>query len=126
MTKEWTELSHMSTARCQMGVAILDRYLYVVGGNNSSQDVLSSVEKYSFDEDKWTTVCSMSVCRAIPAVASADGILYVAGGDQPCEVNFYRAQVTISSVECYDPLTNTWKSCPDLPVSRSEAGAVVL
>lgn len=109
-----------------MGVAILDRYLYVVGGNNSTQDVLSSVEKYSFDEDKWTTVCPMSVCRAIPAVASADGILYVAGGDQPCEVNFYRAQVTISSVECYDPLTNTWKTCPDLPVSRSEAGAVVL
>ena len=45
---------------------------------------------------------------------------------QTCEVNFYRAQITISSVECYDPLTDMWRSCTDLPMSRSEAGAVVL
>lgn len=126
VTREWTPLARMQMARCQMGVAILDRYLYVVGGNSSHQDVLSSVERYSFDEDKWVTVSPMSVSRAIPAVAAADGLLYVAGGDQPCEVNFYRAQVTISAVECYDPLSDTWKNCPDLPTSRSEAGAVVV
>ncbi|XP_073824139.1 actin-binding protein IPP [Musca autumnalis] len=126
VTKEWQPLARMQVARCQMGVAILDRYLYVVGGNSSSQAVLSSVERYSFDDNTWSTVCAMSVPRAIPAVAAADGLLYVAGGDQPCEATFYRAQVTISAVECYDPLTDTWKNCPDLPVSRSEAGAVVV
>lgn len=151
VTEEWQPLARMQVARCQMGVAILDRYLYVVGGNSSSQAVLSSVERYSFDDNTWTTVCAMSVPRAIPAVAAADGLLYVAGGDQvitsqmvcysqheysglmlcffckkPCEATFYRAQVTISAVECYDPLTDTWKNCPDLPVSRSEAGAVVV
>lgn len=78
-------------------------------------------------------------------MAAADGLLYVAGGDQvsfglkflivfikitffvqTCEVNFYRAQITISSVEVYDPLNDVWRSCIDLPSSRSEAGAVVL
>ncbi|XP_061387651.1 actin-binding protein IPP [Musca vetustissima] len=126
VTKEWQPLARMQVARCQMGVAILDRYLYVVGGNSSPQAVLSSVERYSFDDNTWSTVCAMSVPRAIPAVAAADGLLYVAGGDQPCEATFYRAQVTISAVECYDPLTDTWKNCPDLPLSRSEAGAVVV
>ncbi|XP_068150362.1 actin-binding protein IPP [Drosophila tropicalis] len=126
VTKEWTQLARMQTARCQMGVAVLDRYLYVVGGSSITQDILSSVERYSFDEDKWSTVCALNTPRAIPAVAAADGLLYVAGGDQPCEVNFYRAQVTINAVECYDPLSDTWKNCPDLPVSRSEAGAVVV
>lgn len=77
----------MQVARCQMGVAILDRYLYVVGGNSDSQAVLSSVERYSFDDNTWSTVCAMSVPRAIPAVAAADGLLYVAGGDQ---VNKYK------------------------------------
>jgi N-acetylneuraminic acid mutarotase len=72
----------MQTARCQMGVAVLDRYLYVVGGNNVHQEVLNTVERYSFDEDKWTSCTPMSVGRASPAVASADGLLYVAGGDQ--------------------------------------------
>lgn len=82
VTQEWTPLARMQTARCQMGVAILDRYLYVVGGNSSHQEVLKTVERYSFDEDKWSMVSPMSVSRAIPAVASADGLLYVAGGDQ--------------------------------------------
>lgn len=52
------------------------------GGNSSHQEVLTSVERYSFDEDKWTSVASMTVPRASPAVASADGILFVGGGDQ--------------------------------------------
>jgi hypothetical protein len=68
----------------------------------------------------------MKVGRASPAVASADGLLYVIGGDQTHEVNFYRAQITISSVECYDPLADKWHDCPPLPESRSEAGAVVV
>lgn len=45
---------------------------------------------------------------------------------QTCEVNFYRAQITISSFECYDPLSDSWKECQSLPTSRSEAGAVVI
>uniref|UniRef100_A0A182JE79 Kelch-like protein diablo n=1 Tax=Anopheles atroparvus TaxID=41427 RepID=A0A182JE79_ANOAO len=126
VTYEWTKLARMQTARCQMGVAILDRHLYVVGGNSSQQEVLHSVERYSFDEDKWTMVSPMTVRRSSPAVAAADGLLYVAGGDQPCEINFYRAQITIASFECYDPNTDQWKVCPDLPTSRSEAGAVVV
>lgn len=68
----------------------------------------------------------MSVARASPAVCSADSLLYVAGGDQTCEVNFYRAQITITSFECYDPVTDIWRDCPDLPVSRSEAGCLVV
>lgn len=82
----------MQTARCQMGVAVLDRYLYVVGGSSISQDILSSVERYNFDDDKWSTVCALNVPRAIPAVAAADGLLYVAGGDQ---VNIQRVQYNI-------------------------------
>lgn len=126
VTGEWTKLARMQTARCQMGVTILDRHLYVVGGNSSHQEVLQTVERYSFDDDKWQAVSPMSVARASPAVCSADGLLYVGGGDQTCEVNFYRAQITIKSFECYDPAMDAWRHCPDLPVSRSEAGAVVV
>lgn len=79
-----------------------------------------------FLQNKWSKVPPMKVGRASPAVASADGLLYVIGGDQTHEVNFYRAQITISSVERYDPLADTWHDCPPLPESRSEAGAVVV
>lgn len=50
VTGEWRYLAPMSEARSQAGVAVLDGYLYVVGGNNKTQEVLPSVERYSFDE----------------------------------------------------------------------------
>ena len=68
----------------------------------------------------------MKTGRTCPAVSSADGLLYVIGGMQTHEVNFWRAQITISDVECYDPLLNKWKECPSLPETRGEAGAVVV
>ena len=89
----------MQTARCQMGVAILGRYLYVVGGNSSHQEVLKSVERYSFDDEKWSNVAPMSVPRASPAVSSVDGLLYVAGGDQ----------VKYLMIECVNKIWLTFK-----------------
>ena len=47
-TKEWNALTSMLTPRSQMGIAVLDGYMYVVGGTNKNQEVLSSVERYSF------------------------------------------------------------------------------
>lgn len=45
---EWSPLCHMLVPRSQMGVAVLDGYLYVVGGTNKQNEVLQSVERYSF------------------------------------------------------------------------------
>lgn len=67
----------------------------------------------------------MSIGRAYPAVAAADNRLYVIGGDQSQEINFYRTQTTISTVECYDPHLNKWHECASLPSSRGEATAIV-
>ena len=32
----------------------------------------------------------------------------------------------MTEVECFDPLTNEWTECQQLPESRSEAGAVII
>lgn len=48
VTGEWETLASMMIPRSQMGVAILDNHLYVVGGTNKHHDALHSVEKYSF------------------------------------------------------------------------------
>lgn len=50
VTGEWRYLAPMSEARSQAGVAVLDGCLYVVGGNSKTQEVLSSVERYNFDD----------------------------------------------------------------------------
>lgn len=68
----------------------------------------------------------MTVERGGPACVSIDGVLYVIGGAQTYATPFYRAQCTIASVECFDPLTNSWSDCPPLSETRAEAGAVVI
>jgi len=50
VTGEWSTLPSMLVPRSQMGVAVLDGYLYVVGGTNCHHEVLQSVERYSFEE----------------------------------------------------------------------------
>ncbi|CAB3378215.1 actin-binding protein IPP [Cloeon dipterum] len=126
VTSEWVTLAPMLVPRSQMGVAVLNHFLYVVGGINRQHEVLQSVERYNFLEDKWTEVPALKRGRASPAVAAADGLLYVMGGDHSHEVNFYRARITMTSVECFNPLTNAWTDRPPLPESRSEAGSVVV
>lgn len=42
--------------------------MYAIGGNSKNSEVLKSVEKYIFEEDRWVEVASMCVGRANPAV----------------------------------------------------------
>nr|XP_022915944.1 actin-binding protein IPP [Onthophagus taurus]XP_022915945.1 actin-binding protein IPP [Onthophagus taurus] len=124
LTGEWKSLPHMTVARSQMGVAVIDDYLYVIGGDNKNS-ILDSVERYSFKQNKWSKVPSMMVARSRPAVVVVDKLLYVIGGSQTTD-DFYRAQFTLDSVECYDTVSYRWTSCPALPESRAESGAVVI
>ncbi|XP_014217087.1 actin-binding protein IPP-like [Copidosoma floridanum] len=125
VTKEWNSLAPMPTPRSQMGVAVLDGFMYVVGGTKKNHEVLPSVERYSFTYNTWSTVSPLNVGRSYPAVAAADGRLYVIGGDQLQEINFYRTQITVSTVESYDPVNYKWTECAPLPTSRGEAAAVI-
>lgn len=50
VTNEWSILAPMLVPRSQMGVAVLDKHLYVVGGITSNNEVLNLVEQYDFEE----------------------------------------------------------------------------
>jgi len=116
----------MIVPRSQMGCVVMDDYLYVVGGTNRHNEVLQSVERYNFKENRWTELPPMLEPRASPSVSAVNGKIYVFGGDQINEVNFYRARTTIACAEVFDPLSNTWTHSEPLPESRSESGAVVI
>ena len=116
----------MLVPRSQMGCLVHDGCLYVMGGTNRNNEVLSSVERYNFKTGGWCVLPPMIEPRASPSVASVNSKIYVFGGDQINEVNFYRARNTVAFVEVFDPLTNSWTQSINMPDSRSEAGAVVI
>ena len=116
----------MLVPRSQMGCLVHDDCLYVMGGTNRNNEVLSSVERYNFKTGCWSVLPPMLEPRASPSVASINNKIYVFGGDQINEVNFYRARSTVAFVEVFDPLANSWTQSIQMPESRSEAGAVVI
>ncbi len=50
ITKEWCRLASLRFYRAYVGIAILDNYLYAVGGWNEDSGALDTVEKYSIEE----------------------------------------------------------------------------
>ena len=67
----------------------------------------------------WQEKSPMEIARSHPAVATYKGKLYVFGGGGP---NF----ASLNSVVAFDPSTNTWAPCSDMPTRRSGTIAAVV
>ena len=52
VTRLWGDLAKMITPRSRLSVAVMDGFLYAVGGTNRNKEMLSTVERYSFEEVK--------------------------------------------------------------------------
>ena len=71
-----------------------------MGGNDTDDESLSSVERYDPAKNAWEAVTPMSTARRALAAAVVDGKLYVMGG--------HDGQNWLSSIERYDPAKDEW------------------
>ena len=60
---KWTKVQNMLTARIGVGVAVVKRLLYAVGGYDGNCR-LNTVECYNPERDSWTLVASMNTNRS--------------------------------------------------------------
>ncbi|MBZ9643971.1 kelch repeat-containing protein [Streptomyces sp. PSKA30] len=136
VTNTWKTLPSLDTPRDAPAAAaapcpkdgeglkgLKDLCVYAIGGFNSTDGVLDTVEAYSPATNTWKTLPS----KKTPAVALAgaaapcpmdvDGLkgacVYAVGG-------FNFTDGVLDTVEAYSPATNTWKTLPDLPTARFE------
>ncbi|KAK6014253.1 kelch repeat protein [Ostertagia ostertagi] len=85
----------MSTVRYFLGSAVIDDYIYAVGGLNESHSPLSSVEKYDPRRNAWTPAPDMNNRRYGSALAVVNEMLYAVGG--------YDGTAEQDIVEVFDP-----------------------
>lgn len=121
-TGKWSECAPMPTPRgCLAAVAMEDK-IYAIGGigeGESSADcpTYATVECYDPAMNTWLSVAPLGVARAKLAASLVQGKLYVCGGHSydadECKDVFY------STVECYDPLHNSWQAVTPLGVPRA-------
>ncbi|KRT79769.1 BTB And C-terminal Kelch domain containing protein, partial [Oryctes borbonicus] len=111
---QWRPCSPMSVPRNRVGVAVMDGFLYAVGGSEGSK-YHNSVECYDPEQDRWTNVKPMHSKRLAVAIAVVNRLLYAIGG--------FDGTHRLNSAECYHPENNEWTMITPMHTMRSGAGA---
>lgn len=107
VTKQYTTLAPMITARNQHATAVLGRKLFVMGGWNMTRNRMSDVECLDMKTGQWSALAPMSMSRCHFAAAALGGKIFVTGG-----------YGTEDSAECFDPATGAWAALTPMNTSR--------
>jgi N-acetylneuraminic acid mutarotase len=124
-TDTWAEKASMLQAMVYASASVVDGKIYVMGGAPSIADSTHAlVQEYDPAADTWTEKASLPTPREALSSAAVDGRIYAIGGSQ-WDVTTNRGLV-VSSVEMYDPATDTWTPRASLPSPRSYTAAATL
>jgi N-acetylneuraminic acid mutarotase len=114
----WVAAQRMNVARTEGSlIALQDGRVLVAGGGiegSPGYGATASAEIYDPNDNSWTMTAPMSVARTLQtATLLKDGGVLVAGGATAYYTS--AAQLT-SSVEVFDPKSNTWRQTSPLPM----------
>ena len=111
-TGRWEELAPMRVPRGSAAAAAVGDRIYVVGGTQAvrtTEGAMSTVEIYDVDAGTWTAGPDMPTPRHHHDAAAIDGRLVVVGGRG-------NDDLSMDTVEQFDPLRDRWTSLPSLPL----------
>lgn len=126
-SNSWAKRADMPTPRNHAAAGVLDGRIYVAGGRTGSVFIPNAfnvdlVEEYNPATDQWVLRAPMPTPRSATAWGVHGGRLYVAGG----EVRHRDYWATYTTVEAFDPKSNTWQRLPPMPLPRHGLAGGVL
>jgi N-acetylneuraminic acid mutarotase len=118
----WATKAPMHVARANLGVAVVDGYVYAIGGNTISGaynfdqgfsggfsgGMVDTNERYDPATDNWTFRASMPTPRDCFAIAAYQGKIYCIGGRTAISSSHKQTFTAVNEV--YDPANDTWKT----------------
>lgn len=116
----WQSLAPLPIARSRHGSALLNKRIYVMGGETEGGVLLNDLDAYDFADNRWVSRAPMPEAASNTAVAPLGDFVYVAGGtlttppgteSPPLNDRLWR----------YDEAANTWEDVGALP--EAVAGA---
>ncbi|PAA60175.1 hypothetical protein BOX15_Mlig000497g2 [Macrostomum lignano] len=117
----WRVCSQLNEARIGHCCAVVQGYLYAIGGCSSNQTELASVERFPIDKNsnRWSLVEQMLYMRKDAAAVEHRGRVFVVGGIAGLEKH--------DTAEIYCPMSNAWTLVPSrMSKPRCLLGAVVI
>ncbi|GEM_PF-4870529 len=118
-TDAWSSRASLpSPCYCAGVAAIGDKLYYVAGANN--QTYYREVRIYDAVADSWSSGAEMNEsARFCPGATRLGGLVYLAGGSDA-------SGLPLSTMEVYDPVTNTWTDKASMSVARGNLSLVEL
>jgi len=114
-TDTWTIKTSMPTARGWVSSGAVNGKIYVVGGAPVHHGApFSTVEEYDTATDTWTKKADMPTARVYASISAVNGKIYAIGGS-PGYSQWFQG---LTTVEEYDPTTDTWTKKANMPVGR--------
>lgn len=99
----WSKVASMHNPRYDFACAVLDGFVYVVGGHGTGGRNLSSVEVYDPQTGGWTHLPSLRRARWGCIGCGLEGKLFIMGGRSSFTIGHSRI------VDVYDPTTGQWE-----------------
>ncbi|KAK2882878.1 kelch-like protein 42 [Channa argus] len=93
------------------GSAVLDNYLFIVGGYRITSQEISAVHCYNPCRNEWNQVAPLNQKRSNFKLLAAQGKLYAVGGQ------------CLGTVECYSPEQDWWTCVSSMPDPLAEFSA---
>lgn len=115
--ERWYQLAELPTRRCRAGLAVVNGFVYAVGGFNGSLRV-RTVDVYDPLRDQWTQSPSMEARRSTLGVGVVNNQIYAIGG--------FDGSTGLATAECYDIRCGDWKTIAPMSTRRSSVGVGVL
>ncbi|WP_128895707.1 Kelch repeat-containing protein [Longirhabdus pacifica] len=119
----WEIGTPMNIGRHDPGVVEVQGKIYAIGGRNSTNSWQYTVEMYDPASDTWEFKASMPKPKQNFALSVVNNKIYVIGGHIPDDGVGLDA---VSTVEMYDPSTNTWTTKASMSTVRTYFSTAVV
>ena len=121
----WTSLAPMQVERGLLGVAVVNKKIYAIGGlPGSGSSPIATNEEYNPTTNTWTFKEPMPTPRSKFAITTYDNKIYCIGG---LTYTLDPVEYVLTGVnEVYDPLTDTWETKAPLPTPKEAITANVI
>ena len=96
------------------------RRIYLVGGCDEEDQVVSTVLAYDPALDSWCEVASMATERCAHGAVALGDKLYVMGGRTKGK------DMSLAEAEVFDPKADGWQPLPSMPTARNRLAAVAV
>jgi N-acetylneuraminic acid mutarotase len=122
VTDTWKHNTNMPRARVGLTASLVNGKIYVIGGGDSGLEPIPVVDVYDTLTKTWTTVADLPTPRLMLTTVILNGKIYAVGG----MVGPSGGEIALTTLEEYDPVTDTWTKKAEMSIRRKYVSACVL